>query len=221
MNPGQRDSERRCIATRQSLPKQAMLRFVRDPDNRLVFDVKGNLPGRGVWITAARPHLRRALGKGLFERAFKGAVSVPAGMLDTVEGQLRQAALGSLGMARKAGLVLTGFHSVEGAIRAGKVIAVLHARDGAEDGRRKLGNAIHGLEESRRPVMVATIFTANELSLALGGANVIHAAAMDGLASEAFVKKAQRLAGFVAADADDRTGADGSAAGDGLHAITA
>ena len=44
--------ERMCILTREVKAPEAMVRFVRDPDNRVVPDLKAKLPGRGVWVTA-------------------------------------------------------------------------------------------------------------------------------------------------------------------------
>lgn len=187
-----------------------MLRFVKGPDDILVFDLKGKLPGRGVWVSAGRAHLERAVAKGLFKRAFDGAVTVPADLVDQVAAQLRTAALQALSMAKKAGLVITGFNGVDTAIRGGKALAVVHAADGAEDGRRKLANAIHAAGPEGGPVATLIIFTANELSLALGGANVVHAAAMVGPASTMFVMKARRAAGFCADTAQGRTGDGGS-----------
>jgi predicted RNA-binding protein YlxR (DUF448 family) len=43
---------RRCIVTRQRLPKEKMIRFVVGPDRRVVPDLAGRLPGRGIWLSA-------------------------------------------------------------------------------------------------------------------------------------------------------------------------
>lgn len=207
MTSNPRNAQRTCIVTRQVKPAGELLRFVRGPDNRLVFDLKGKLPGRGVWVTATRGHLERALEKGLFARAFKGEVIVPPDLLQGVESQLREAALGALGLARKAGLVITGHQAVEAAVRAGKVLALIHASDGAADGKRKLAQAAHSLEPQARPVATVIIFTSDQLSLALGRSNVVHAAAMLGHASKLFADRALTAASFGAEGADELTGA--------------
>src|SRR5258707_9749844 len=54
---------RRCIATREVKPKDALLRFVAGPDNELVPDIAGKLPGRGLWVSADRAALELALQK--------------------------------------------------------------------------------------------------------------------------------------------------------------
>lgn len=43
---GRRGSERRCIVTREQKPPEGMIRFVVSPDNRVVPDLAGKLPGR-------------------------------------------------------------------------------------------------------------------------------------------------------------------------------
>ena len=40
---------RRCLVTRERLPKEAMIRFVLGPGRELVPDLAGKLPGRGMW----------------------------------------------------------------------------------------------------------------------------------------------------------------------------
>lgn len=194
--------ERTCIATRQSRSADEMLRFVQGPDNALVFDIKGRLPGRGVWITADRAHLERAIKKGAFHRALKAKVDIAEDLLLTTEQQLRSAALGSFGLGRKAGQIITGFASVEAALKKGGLAALIHASDGAEDGRRKLTNVVRNIDPELRPADTVIIFTANELSLALGRSNVIHAAATMGHAGEMFVKKARMVTDFCTDDAD-------------------
>ncbi|MBC7831647.1 MAG: DUF448 domain-containing protein, partial [Hyphomicrobium sp.] len=60
---------RRCVVTRESLPKEAMLRFVVGPGQVLVPDLAGRLPGRGMWLKAEAGLLALALKKGAFHRA--------------------------------------------------------------------------------------------------------------------------------------------------------
>jgi uncharacterized protein len=44
---------RRCVLTRQRLPKERMIRFVVGPDRRIVPDLAAKLPGRGIWLSAS------------------------------------------------------------------------------------------------------------------------------------------------------------------------
>ena len=41
---------RRCIATGEALPKQALLRIVRTPEGSIEIDVTGKLNGRGAYL---------------------------------------------------------------------------------------------------------------------------------------------------------------------------
>ncbi|MFZ9449864.1 MAG: DUF448 domain-containing protein, partial [Alphaproteobacteria bacterium] len=50
------EGERRCLATGEVRPREAMLRFVAapDPELGLVPDIAGTLPGRGLRTSATR-----------------------------------------------------------------------------------------------------------------------------------------------------------------------
>ena len=87
-------------------------------------------------------------------------------------------------------LMVTGFAKVEAAIGSGSAIALIHALDAAADGVRKLDQVAHRPTGSG-PLPTITTFTAEQLSLALGGTNVIHAALLAGrLSEEALVRAA-------------------------------
>ena len=107
-----------------------------------------------------------------------------------------------LGLARRAGELTYGFEKVEAAIATGKVAWVIEALDSADDGRRKIVQAIRRLTLSERPIKRRTIprrlglFSADELSLALGLGNVIHLAFLAGRGADSWTKDVERLAGF-------------------------
>ncbi|MGH9201434.1 MAG: DUF448 domain-containing protein, partial [Vicinamibacterales bacterium] len=48
---------RRCIVTREVLPKESLVRFVVGPAGDAVPDIAGKLPGRGLWVKAEWPVL--------------------------------------------------------------------------------------------------------------------------------------------------------------------
>ncbi|MCB1457473.1 MAG: RNA-binding protein [Nitratireductor sp.] len=183
MNP------RSCIVTREPLEPEKLIRFVASPDGVIVPDIRHNLPGRGCWVTAARSKVEQAVQKRLFNRALKGEFEIPLTLASDTDMLLERAALGALGMARKAGLVVTGFSKVDHAIRNGSAELVFHAVDAAEDGIRKLRQAATATRELGGPEIAATrIFTSSQMDLALGGHNVIHAAALDGGATGKLVE---------------------------------
>lgn len=198
-------SERTCIVTRAVLPPEHLIRFVLDPEGRVTPDIRNRLPGRGAWVTASADAIAAAEKKKLFGRAFKDAAIVEPGLAQRVEAQLVDAALQSLSLARKAGALTLGFMKVEGAIADGKVAALIHASDASEDGVRKLNAALRRLAGAEiAPVF--RIFTADQLSLALGRPNVIHAALLAGGASDYGLHRIAALARFLLREPDDSGG---------------
>ena len=75
-----RGRERRCVATGETLPEAALIRFALAPDGVVTPDVAAKLPGRGVWVRADRASLEMATRKGGFARGFKEKVKVPEGL---------------------------------------------------------------------------------------------------------------------------------------------
>lgn len=192
-------NDRTCIVTRRQAEADELIRFVVGPDSAVVPDIKRNLPGRGCWVTADRLHIEKAAAKNLFARAFKAQVTVPADLGAMVEGLLSRSALGMLGLARKAGAVVLGAAKVEGAVRDGQALLVLHAAEAADDGIRKISQARRATVHLGGPAILAyKLFSEAELSLALGGTNVIHAAVLAqdaGLAVEKRVVALDRYRG--------------------------
>ena len=108
-------------------------------------------------------------------------------------------------MAAKAGQVVAGSSKVESALKGRAVEALIHARDGAEDGIRKLDALARQIEGNRRaklPIPVITALKSAELDLALGRSNVIHAALLAGPASRTFLSRSQMLVRYRMADVD-------------------
>ena len=58
-------TERKCIATGEVQPKFGLIRFVVGPDQHIVPDVLGKLPGRGIWVSAKYETLAKAVSKSL------------------------------------------------------------------------------------------------------------------------------------------------------------
>jgi predicted RNA-binding protein YlxR (DUF448 family) len=182
-----------CAVTRAVLPDAALVRFVAAPDGSIVADLKARLPGRGVWVRAERKYVGEAVKRNVFRKALESPVVPPSDLADQVAARLREAALGRLGLARKAGSVLAGFAKVEVAIAKERLIVLLAASDAAEDGLRKLRQAVLRRFGDEPAVPVLALFTSEQLGLALGRSNVIHAAVLQGPAGESFMDAAIRL----------------------------
>lgn len=184
---------RTCIVTREDMPTEALMRFVLGPDGSVVPDLKRKLPGRGVWVTATRDKVAEAVKRRLFSRAFGEEAKADTALVDLIDRLLVDAALGSLSLARKAGLILTGFAKVDTALRRDEAIGLVHAAEAAEDGQRKLRAALMHRPDGGRSFPVVRAFSGTQLDLALGGGNVIHAAVLAGRAGEIFLERQAAL----------------------------
>jgi uncharacterized protein len=200
---GEQGPERTCIATRTVRPASELIRFALAPDGVLTPDLKAQLPGRGVWVSTSFKAVTDAVKRGAFARSLKQPVKLLDDLPALVERLLTVDVRQSLAMANKAGLVVTGFSKVEAAIGDPRILAVISASDGAEDGKRKLGQAINRTFGDRAAVPLISLLPSCELELALGRENVIHAALFTGSAGEAFLMKCQRLHRFRQPDAAD------------------
>ena len=195
------ESERRCVVSRRSEPVDRLIRFVASPDGAVVADLRRRLPGRGVWITADADHVRTAERKRLLQRGLGETVRVEPGLADRVTAALRQAALAALSLARKAGSAVSGFAKVESALAKGSAVALIHAAEASDDGIAKLAAAARRRPRSRdEELPTIRLFTGEELDLAFGRPNVIHAALLAGPASANVLKRVRALADFVGGD---------------------
>ena len=186
--------ERRCIATGAILPEEKLVRFVVSPDGDIVPDLDAKLPGRGIWLSASRSAMAKAIAKNDFAKAAKTKVAVAADLPDHVERLIVARMQADLGMARRAGQLDAGFDNILRALdKKVPPKLLLEASDGAADGRRKLQSAVRSRDLN---IAVIAILTRDELSLALGRENVIHAAIRPGALADRLTLNSKRLAGL-------------------------
>jgi predicted RNA-binding protein YlxR (DUF448 family) len=191
---------RTCIVTRTAHSADELLRFVAAPDGTVVPDLRGRLPGRGAWLVCSKAAVAAAVRRKAFGRALEQAVTAPPDLADHVERLLVKRAIEALSLANKAGLVVTGFTKVDVAIGSGAVAALLHGSDAAEDGRLKLERRLKAASRaSGNPISVCNQLTVEQLSLALGRANVVHACLSTGGATAMFLAEVERLGRYRAA----------------------
>ncbi|MFN3664396.1 RNA-binding protein [Yoonia sp.] len=184
----QTDAERKCIVTGEVQPKAGLIRFVLGPDNQVVPDILGKLPGRGMYVTADRAILEQAR-KGQFSRSAKQPVTVPDGLVDEVERQIARRTVDLIALTRKAGRAVCGFEKVKGWLAGGERVRVLvQAADGSERGKTKLWTP-----EGAR---YFGCLTSVELGLAFGRQSVIHGALATGGLSDRVVEEATKLRGL-------------------------
>jgi predicted RNA-binding protein YlxR (DUF448 family) len=200
---------RMCAVSREVRPVEELIRFVVAPSGEVVPDIKRKLPGRGLWISASREAVAEAIRRHHFSRGFKAKVRAAPTLAEDTEALLVRSTVESLGIAAKARQVVSGFGKVESALSQRQsrsaLAALIHAADGAPDGIRKLDALARQIETSTgsAPALpIVTCLTSAELDLALGRANVIHAALLAGPASRTFMSRSQMLVRYRLADAD-------------------
>jgi len=185
-------SERMCIVTREVMDEERLIRFVRSPEGEAVPDLRGSLPGRGVWVSLSRDKLAEAQRKKLFARGFHAETHAADTLPELVGGLLRKAALAYLPLARKAGQAVCGFMKVSELCGRGEARVLLHASEARDDGRRKLAGAA-GPE-----VATVNLFAGSELDLAFSRSNVVHAALARGGLAEKFLAAVRRIETYEA-----------------------
>jgi uncharacterized protein len=197
--------ERMCAVTRAVRPIDELIRFVVAPSGEVVADLKRKLPGRGLWVSASRKAVAEAVRRNHFGKGFKRDVHVAATLPKDTENLLVRGAVEALAMAAKAGQVVAGFAKVEGALQAHQAVALIHAADGAADGIRKLDAILRqkaGNDGESPEFPVIGVLTSEQLDLALGRSNVIHAALLAGAAGKTFLSRSQILVRYRMADDD-------------------
>ncbi|WP_298160208.1 RNA-binding protein [Brevundimonas sp.] len=185
------DRERRDLVTHQAMDESRLIRFVAGPDGAVAPDLGRKLPGRGMWVEASRASVDTAVKKNLFSRSAKAPLKPTADLADTVEALLIRRCLDQLGLARREGVLISGFEKSAAAIRSGKAAWLIEAADGSADGRGKLA-ALARHQTTR----ICGAFSADDLSLALGLENAIHGVLLRGGRADRWTIEVERLAGF-------------------------
>ena len=183
------DPERKCIVSGEVQPKAGLIRFCLGPDGQVVADVMNKLPGRGFYVTADRAMIEKAAKKGLFARAAKQPVTVPADLADQVEAFVLRRVIEMISLTRKANSAVMGYEKVKDWLQNGKAVVLLQSSDGSERGKTKL----------RMPAengKYIGCLTAGELGLAFGRERAIHAALAAGGLTARVVEEAARLEGL-------------------------
>ena len=181
------EPDRRCIVTGEVQPKGGLIRFVVGPDQSIVPDIEGKLPGRGIYVAADRAAIAQAVKKKLFARAARAPVTVPENLAGLVHDLLTRRVIELIALGRKAGQAVAGYEKVRDWLTADAAEVLIQAHDGSERGKTKL----------RAPEGEDTYIGclgAGEIGLAFGREHVIHAALAAGGLSARVVEEAAKLA---------------------------
>ena len=194
-------AERTYIATRGQHPQSRLIRFVVGPEGNIVPDLAAKLPGRGLYVLPDREALTLAAGKGLFARAARQPVTVPDALPELIEQMLVRRVIDLISLARKSGDAVAGYEKVKDWLQKEEATVLIQAEDGSARGKSKLSTPYGGT--------YIGWLTADELGMAFGRENVIHAALGAGGLARRVVEEAQRLKGLRVGRADAEPGGRG------------
>ncbi len=158
------------------------------PNGRLVPDLRGRLPGRGLWLSADRETLLGARTRRSLARAGVRKVDLEA-LREEVERLLEQRCLELVGLARRAGQAVAGFEKVREQLAHGKVAVLLVARDASANARRRFLHLPPGTERIEA-------FDRAALGAALGRPEAVYVAVMPGRLAQKLVAEVRRLEGL-------------------------
>ncbi|MDH3700562.1 MAG: RNA-binding protein [Alphaproteobacteria bacterium] len=187
--PPAASTQRRCIASGAVAEVDGLIRFVVGPDAQIVPDVVGDLPGRGIWVTAAREQVDFACSKKLFGRAAKTRVEMAPDLSDRIEALLLRRCIDLIGLSRRGGGAIAGYDKVRSFVMGGEAGLLLAAADGAKDGREKIRWIGEGLP-------VVDTLDRFELGRAFGREQAVHAAMAAGRLAKKVQVESARLANF-------------------------
>lgn len=183
--------QRRCLVKGESTTPNGMVRFVVDPNNQVVPDVKGDLPGRGMWVTATRDAVDTAVAKRLFNRGAKRQVSTPDGLTDMVADLLAKRCLQHVSLAHRAGQLVCGRDKARGALESGDGAVLIQASDASPKELDKMAVVARAIG-----VPVVRPFVGADLAHAVGRDTVVHATLKSSGLADLFLGDVERLQGF-------------------------
>jgi predicted RNA-binding protein YlxR (DUF448 family)/ribosomal protein L7Ae-like RNA K-turn-binding protein len=160
--------QRSCLACRQTRDKDSLIRFVLSPQSEVLPDLESKLPGRGAYTCVSEQCLRAVLKHRQFSRAFKCEVITvpPDEMAGQVAGIMHGRILGYLGLANRAGKVISGGSMVSEAIRGAQKPGLILV---AKDVSASIGDKIVSLAAVHR-IACIHIMTKDDFGAILGKA---------------------------------------------------
>jgi len=183
---------RRCLVLRDSFARETMLRFVAGPEQNLLFDISATLPGRGMWLSASGDVIEKSLKQGVFSRAAKQRLNVPADLRERVEAALRRRVCELIGLARRGGEAISGFEKAREWLVQGTAALVVQAADGSVEERARFTGG--------RDIPVLAVLTAAELGRIFGRDQAVHVAIAAGGLGPKIQIEFLRLAGVAGAN---------------------
>jgi predicted RNA-binding protein YlxR (DUF448 family) len=190
MAKGRKQPQRTCLGCRQVKDQSELIRFVCSPEDEILVDLKGRLPGRGAYLCNSRECVAAAVSRQQFNRALRCECQ-PAELselTDRVAGELLKQLANLLGMARKSANLVAGSNAVLDALTRKKAMsAIILARDISP----QIGDKIRR-KAARQNILTTELFDKMELGRILGRAERSVVGLTDGKLAEAFTRNWHR-----------------------------
>ena len=185
-----RQPQRTCLGCREVKDQGALIRVVRSPDNEVLVDLKGRLPGRGAYVCMQRSCIDEAVRKRQFDRTFRQQCKPVStdGLLAAIRNELLNYLASLLGMARKSASFIAGSNAVLDALTRNTSLAVVLL---AADISPQIGGKIRN-KAGHRQIKVVELFDKAELGRILGRAERSVVGLPEGKLADAFLKDLQR-----------------------------
>lgn len=187
--------ERKCILEGTVKPISELLRFV-ELNNALLPDFNKKLPAKGMYVTNNRLSLAKALEKKLFHKVSRHCLNIADNFMEMVENLIKQQALSSINLARKSGILVTGFEKVKEAVKKNKVEFIIEATNAGHDGREKIAFLAKNVE-------IFNLFDIDELDMALNKENTVHIAVLKGDMTRVVYNNLKKYQNFIANNGED------------------
>ncbi len=189
MNKKTENNIRTCIVSGQSLDKTALIRFVIAPDGQLTPDIHQKLPGKGIWVSADRASLEKAVSKHLFQKKTKEKINIDQNIIDSIESITLNKIISTLGMARKSGNSVAGEQKVIELQTTYPEALVIIAKEASARQRQKVKNPERAAIED--------ILSATQLGHIFGREEVMYCAIKPGKIAKNLLIDLKRYKGLI------------------------
>jgi predicted RNA-binding protein YlxR (DUF448 family) len=144
---------------------QDLLRLACTPQGEIILDRSGRLPGRGAYVCCDVVCLRMALRPAKLRSAFKQSVTVPTfeAVYQAAVSLLQERLGACFGLARKAGVVVSGYAALRMALAHAKVDCLVLAEDIATSRAEEYYSWC-----TQQDIPFVTLFSKEELGRLLG-----------------------------------------------------
>ena len=172
------------------MEKDNLIRFILSPDNKIIPDFKNRLGGKGAWVEAKKSVLEEAIKKNAFSKAFKTKVDVDNTLLEMVINAYMKKGLDFISLAKKAGVLITGFEKVKDIIIKDKTLFLIEAKDSDGDGKSKM-------IKIARETPIFELYNTEELDKALSRTNTVHIAIKKSDMGHSVYKELKKIEIFI------------------------